>query len=489
MKQTENMVNYRDNRHTGGENALTNVLTFIVTMLTPDTINALMNDPDFLGSIIETMSDGLMVIDRNSTILFFNSAAEKITGYRRDQVIGQRCAMIDGNACSKKVSVGNEKRCTLFESGSVTKMRCQLRASDGSEIHLLKNAVLLKNGSGEVIGAVEVMTDVTSLYRKDREIEQLKNELMQEYGFMGLIGTSIGMQRVYEQIRNAAATEAPIVITGESGTGKELVARAVHRLSRREKGPFVSINCAALNEFLLESELFGHVKGAFTGAVRDREGRFEAARHGSLFLDEVGDMPLAMQAKLLRVLQEREIERVGDQRPIKVDVRLMSATNRDMDELLRTGKFREDLFYRINVIPIHVPPLRERIDDMPHLMTHYLERINQTNRTGVHHVSPQAFKAIEAYSWPGNVRQFINMIEYAAMTARGDTIKAGDLPEYLFRKRSLADTECRGGRPKLTREQAAAALKQFHGNRTATARHLGISRVTLWKLLKTITSQ
>ncbi|NLI29668.1 MAG: PAS domain S-box protein, partial [Nitrospiraceae bacterium] len=182
----------------------------------------LLNTPDFLNSIIETMTDGLMVIDRDSTILFFNRAAEEITGFRSEDVIGQRCAMIDGNACSKKIEVGNQKKCTLFESGSMTKMRCQLRASDGREIHLLKNAVLLKNDAGEVIGAVEVMTDVTSLYLKDREIEQLKNELMQEYGFMGLIGTSLPMQRLYEQIRNAAASEAPIVITGESGTGKEL---------------------------------------------------------------------------------------------------------------------------------------------------------------------------------------------------------------------------------------------------------------------------
>jgi len=463
---------------------LTDVLISAIQRLTVNNMHDLLNTPDFLNSIIETMTDGLMVIDRDSTILFFNRAAEEITGFRSEDVIGQRCAMIDGNACSKKIEVGNQKKCTLFESGSMTKMRCQLRASDGREIHLLKNAVLLKNDAGEVIGAVEVMTDVTSLYLKDREIEQLKNELMQEYGFMGLIGTSLPMQRLYEQIRNAAASEAPIVITGESGTGKELVAKAIHRLSRRQTGPFMTVNCAALNEFLLESELFGHVKGAFTGAVRDRKGRFVAAQHGSLFLDEVGDMPLSMQVKLLRVLQEREIERVGDQRPIKVDVRLMSATNKNMEELLGQGKFRDDLFYRINVIPIHVPPLRERIEDIPHLIAHYLERINQINRKAIRYISPQALEAIEAYPWPGNVRQLVNMIEYATMTAKGDSIEPVDLPEYLFRKGAPAIIPSRGGKERITKEQLDATLRRFKGNRTQSARPLGISRVTLWKLIK-----
>ncbi len=444
----------------------------------------LLNNPDFLNSILETMTDGLMVIDRDSTILFFNHAAEKITGFRREEVIGQRCAMLDGNTCSKKLEVGGQKKCTLFESGSMTDMRCQLQARDGSEIHLLKNAVLLKNDAGEVIGAVEVMTDVTSLHLKDREIEQLKTELMQEYGFMGLIGTSLPMQRLYEQIRNAAASEAPVVITGESGTGKELVARAIHRLGRRQAGPFMTVNCAALNEFLLESELFGHVKGAFTGAVRDRQGRFEAAQYGSLFLDEVGDMPISMQVKLLRVLQEREIERVGDQRPIKVDVRLMSATNKNMEELLSTAKFREDLFYRINVIPIHVPPLRERTQDVPLLVSHHLERINQINNKAIHHISPKALEAIECYPWPGNVRQLINMIEYATMTANGDSIELSDLPEYIFRKEGTDTVAGRRGKDRVTKERIDAALRRFKGSRTLSAQYLGISRVTLWKLIK-----
>lgn len=463
---------------------LTNVLRLSIHLLTGDALQDLLTNSDFLNSIIETMTDGLMVIDRESTILFFNRAAEQITGFRREDVIGKKCALIDGNACTKLVDSGGKKTCSLFESGSMTKMRCQLQASDGRQLHLLKNAVLLKNTSGEVIGAVEVMTDVTSLYMKDREIEQLKHELMQEYGFMGLIGTSPSMQRLYEQIRTAAESEAPVVITGESGTGKELVSRAIHRIGRRRKGPFVTVNCAALNEFLLESELFGHVKGAFTGAVRDRQGRFEAAQQGSLFLDEIGDMPLPMQVKLLRVLQEKELERVGDQRPIKVDVRLMSATNKRMEDLLRAGQFREDLYYRINVIPIHVPPLRERLVDLPHLISHYLERVNQINQKSLHHVSPAAMEALESYAWPGNVRQLINVIEYAAMTAKGDTIHIKDLPEYLLKHGNQPDFDGRRSRTGLTSEKISTTLALCKGNRTRAARSLGVSRVTLWKLLK-----
>ena len=229
----------------------------------------------------------------------------------------------------------------------------QYKGKEWKTVYLLKNAVVLKDDSGEAICAIEVITDISSLYFKELEIEALRNELQNEHGFMGLIGTSRVMQKLHEQIQNTSMSEAPVVICGESGTGKELVAHAIHKLSRRQKGPFIKVNCAALNESLLESELFGHVKGAFTGAIRDREGRFEAAKNGSIFLDEIGDMSPSMQAKLLRVLQEGEIDRVGDHRPVHVNVRLISATNKDLCNLVDSGQLREDFFYRINVIPIY----------------------------------------------------------------------------------------------------------------------------------------
>ncbi len=460
------------------------MLIFVNLVSLVNNMETLLTNPDFLKSVLETMSDGLMVIDKDSTIRFFNRAAEEITGYRRKDVIGQKCAMIDGNVCSYLRESGNKRRCTLFEKGSMTGARCHLRARDGREIHLLKNAVLLKNSAGEVIGAVEVMTNVTSLDMKDLEIEKLKSELKNEYGFMGLLGTSPPMQKLFEQIQNAAASEAPVLISGESGTGKELIAEAIHKLSRRSKGPCVKVNCAALNEFLLESELFGHVRGAFTGAIKDRRGRFEVANSGSIFLDEIGDMPASMQVKLLRVIQEKELEKVGDHRTVSVNVRLITATNHDLSGLMESGAFREDLFYRINVIPIQTPPLRERSEDLPVLVSHLLERINLVNRKRIENVSPSAMKAFEAYHWPGNVRQLINALEYAAITCKGDTIGLQDLPEYLLSKGRTDNAGPIPLKQHRDKDRIIAVLAKHNGNRSLAARHLGVSRVTLWKMIK-----
>jgi transcriptional regulator with PAS, ATPase and Fis domain len=314
---------------------------------------------------------------------------------------------------------------------------------------------------------------------KELELEELKQELRQEYWFMGLLGKSVVMQKLYEQIRNAAQSEAPVLIIGESGTGKNLAARAIHSLSRRKDGPFVALNCGALNDYLLESELFGHRKGSFTGAVSDRIGRFEAANNGSIFLDEIGDMPKMMQVKLLRVLEEKVVERVGDHRPVPVNVRLISATNRDLGELVTTDLFREDLLYRINSILIKIPPLRERPDDIPVIAFHYLKKIAHVNNKNIRRISPEAMEAIENYKWPGNVRQLINAIEHCAITCKGDAVELADLPDYVF-----SDRKMEGGDAVDDREKLRTTLAQYKGNRTQTAKHLGISRVTLWKKLK-----
>jgi transcriptional regulator with PAS, ATPase and Fis domain len=340
---------------------------------------------------------------------------------------------------------------------------------------VLKNAEVLRNSNNEIIGAVETMTDITSLYMKELELEDLKDELRKEYWFMGLLGKSALMQNLYAQIRNAAASEAPVLICGESGAGKNLVANALHGLSRRKDNPCLSINCASLNEHLLESELFGHKRGSFTGAIRDRVGRFEAAHDGTVFLDEIGDMPPAMQAKLLRVLEEKVVERVGDNVPIPVNVRLISATNKDLDELVSQDKFREDLLYRINSIFIKVPPLRERTEDIPVIAFHYLKKISVVNNKEVRSISPQAMEVIENFSWPGNVRQLINALEHSVITCKGDVIEVSDLPDYVFGNRKAGENS------HITGEKIRAALAQFKGNRGLAARHLGISRVTLWK--------
>ena len=368
-----------------------------------------------------------------------------------------------------------------FEKGRAVNKRCNIKAKNGRTVHLLKNAVVLKDDRGEAICAIEVITDISSLLLKELEIEELRNELKNEYGFMGLIGTSRAMQKLYEQIQNTSASEAPVVICGESGTGKELVAHAIHKLSRRRKGPFIKVNCAALNESLLESELFGHVKGAFTGAIKDREGRFEAAKNGSIFMDEIGDMSPSMQAKLLRVLQEGEIDRVGDHRPIRVNVRLISATNKDLCNLVDSGQLREDFFYRVNVIPIYTPPLREREEDLTILISHFLKQINLINQRNIQGITPEALGAMKAYRWPGNVRQLISALEYAAITCQNGIIGLSNLPESILQPEEKSDSQ---GKNYKNRDYIISALSKHNWNKTITAKQLGISRVTLWKMIK-----
>ena len=436
-------------------------------------------NPKFLLNVFETMRDGIMIMDSEGLIVYFNKAAEKITGYNREEIYGKPCTMLDTDTCVILTESGRQRCCNLFEEGSIIDKKCRIRAKTGNTVYLLKNAVLLKNDNNEVIGAVESLTDITSLYMKELELEELKEEIRQHSWFMGLLGNSVPMHKLFDKIRNAATSDAPVLICGESGTGKELVANAIHKLSNRREGPFVKMNCASLNEYLLESELFGHKKGSFTGAISDRKGRFEAADKGSIFLDEIGDMPQAMQVKLLRVLEEKVIERVGEHKPINIDIRLISATHQDLHDLIAAGRFRHDLMYRVNSIIIHTPPLRNRIDDIPLLVAHYLKKISVTNDKEIKNISSPALDLLKLYEWPGNVRQLVNALEHAAITCKSDTIDVSDLPDYVFQK---AETE--KAEHMLEQDKIRSALDMFKGNRTLAAKHLGISRVTLWKRIK-----
>ena len=434
----------------------------------------------YLMNVFESIRDGVMFMNPDGDIIYFNNAAEKMTGYSRDEVIGLPCTVLDSDTCVILTESGRQKCCSLFEDGTpIYNKKCRIRSKSGHTVYLLKNAVQLKDDNGEVIGAVESMTDITSLYMKEMEIEELKKELRQHHWFMGLLGSSVPMHRLYDKIRNAASSDAPVLICGESGTGKELVANAVHQLSSRKEGPFVKMNCASLNEYLMESELFGHKKGSFTGAISDRKGRFEAADKGSIFLDEIGDMPQAMQVKLLRVLEEKIIERVGEHKPVKVDVRLISATHQDLHELVSKGRFRQDLMYRVNAIIIHTPPLRDRLDDIPLLVAHYLKKISITNDKQIKGLSGPALDILNNYKWPGNVRQLVNTLQHAAVTCKGEIIDVSDLPDYVFGDNGLVQEEHQDEKARIR-----SALDMFKGNRTMAAKHLGISRVTLWKRIK-----
>jgi two-component system, NtrC family, response regulator HydG len=346
---------------------------------------------------------------------------------------------------------------------------------------VIKNASLLKDDEGLPLGAVETLTDISELERLDQEVHHLSHQLATKNGFQGIVGSSPVMQRVYQIVQKAALSDAPVIIYGESGTGKELVARAIHLMGRRKDAPFVQLNCAALNEALLESELFGHIKGAFTGAYRHRIGRFEAAHEGDLFLDEIADIPLATQVKLLRVLETKQFERVGDHRPVSVDVRIITATNKDLQEMIDSKRFREDLFFRINVIPIHLPPLRERMEDVPLLVNAFVERLRERTGKRITGLSPDAMDRFMTYPWPGNVRELKSALEYAFVITEKGTVGLEQLPHPLVSEPSRHPSN-----PKEPEEKIALieALRKSNGNQSEAARILGVNRVTVWNRMR-----
>jgi two-component system response regulator HydG len=436
--------------------------------------------------IFNTMNDGLMVVSPDGTILMVNQAFEKIMGYSREELLGRSCATLSCDTCSTARSEGKGQWCELFEQGDATRGSCLLMRKDGSYVHTLKNAAILRDESGEVLGAVETLTDISELDKRDEKIQHL-SKLMDTAGdFHGLVGKSSRMQQVFELTQKAAQSEAPVIIYGESGTGKELVAHAIHALGRRREGPFIPCNCAALNEALLESELFGHVKGAFTGAYAHRQGRFEAAHRGDIFLDEVGDLPPAIQVKLLRVLESKQFERVGDHRPISVDVRIITATHRDLETLVSAGKFREDLFFRINVIPIQLPPLRERLEDLPLLVEHFLTRLRQRSGKAISGLTRDAMRILLDHPWPGNVRELQGALEYAFVVAEAGLITPSHLPPKLNSGEVSPETHPEAGSVPDSDEKANLinALRQADGNQSRAATLLGVSRVTVWHRMK-----
>jgi PAS domain S-box-containing protein len=439
-------------------------------------------------TVIDTMLEGLMLVDPDGKIIFVNRAFEHLSGYSKAEVEGQTCEILGCDTCFGTRKEGKDKYCALFKEGKVRRRKCILQKKDGSELHVLKNAALIRDKTGKVVGGVENLTDLSPIVEKEEVILSLRKQLSNEDGFHGMLGKSAAMKRVFDLIASAAPSEAPVVIYGESGTGKELAAAAIHNLSRRHRGPFVKVNCAALNENLLESELFGHVKGAFTGADRTRVGRFEAANSGAIFLDEIGDLPLTTQTKLLRVLQEKEFERVGDNRPIATDVRILAATNKDLDRLMQEELFREDLYYRINVIPIYLPPLRQRRDDIPLLTDSFIHKMRLKTDKTISGIAKDALDVFMQYSWPGNIRELINVIEYAFVLCPRGEISVSHLPAQLLGHHPLHAQQTAKTRGKIQkidkRQELIKALQATDGNKSEAARRLGVSRVTLWKRIK-----
>lgn len=426
---------------------------------------------NLLASVLSALPQGVIGHDLDRRIFLFSKGAEKLTGMTAAEVLGKDChEVFHPMFCGQNCLCPGPGAKPCEDPSSYTTV---VRAKDGARKNLEVAVVPLRDEAGAFTGMLASLTDRT------RE-EALVKELKEEASFRGIVGQDHRMQAVYGLIRDVAASDAPVVITGESGTGKELVANAIHLESERRDGLFVPVNCGALPAGTLESELFGHVRGAFTGAIRDRSGRFTLADKGTLFLDEVSELPPAVQVKLLRVLQEGTFEPVGAEKTVKVDVRVISATNRDLKSLVQQGLFREDLYYRLAVFPLELPPLRERRTDIPALAAHFLSRIREKEGKPGLRLTDEALDALMAFDWPGNVRQLQNAIRYASIKSRGGAV----LPEHLPPELKTTAGKRPGRKLKLDFDAVEKILIQCGGNKARAARKLNVGRATLYHFMR-----
>jgi len=452
-------------------------------------------DPNFARLLLESMADGVFTLNEKGKITSWNLSMERITGYSATEAIGKSCMFLSFSRCFSNTCPTGINQCGILERSAVDAKECFLRHKDGHDVSVVKSARTVRE-QGSIRGVVETVTDMTELQKARRKAEEARFRLGELHRFENIIGKSHLMQEVFSALKAVAGSEATVLIQGESGTGKELAAGAIHYNSERNSGPFVSVNCSALSESLLESELFGHVKGAFTGAARDRSGRFEEAHGGTLFLDEIGEINPFIQLKLLRVLQEREIERVGESRKRKIDIRIIAATNKNLYDLVKSGGFREDLYYRLKVFPIHLPPLRKRKEDIPLLISDFIRFQNQKTGKQIAGISQSAMRILMDYTWPGNVRELENAIEHAFVLCDSGNIDIFDLPVEVRQfalTNNLRQPAALKGMPatsrtaltkKLTRESLLEILEESDWNKAEAARRVGVSRTAIWKYMK-----
>jgi PAS domain S-box-containing protein len=448
-------------------------------------------DPAVLSTVVDAMADGVFTVDAQGRFVAWSEGAERITGYSAAEVRGQPCKILEGPNC-KGFGKLEAMLGTPVPSDCICHQECKFLSKDGRELYIHGNVRVLTDEQGRTVGAVGTFTDLTSFVLANQRLALLEEQTRSREALDRLVGKSGVMQEVFRRIRLAADSDVTVFLSGDSGTGKELAARAIHSLGTRNEKPFIAVNCSAIPETLLESELFGHVKGAFTGAVRDKVGVFQAADGGTLFLDEIGDVTPLLQLKLLRVIQEREVRRVGDEQARRVDVRLLTATNRDLKSLISAGAFREDFYYRIHVFEIALPPLRMRRDDIPLLTQHFIAELSKTHGKPVTGIARDALQRLMEHSWPGNVRELRNALEHAFVTVAGETITLLDLPPEIREVPRAMPTTTKSGAveepltpaQEAERERIVAALRQSGGNRVEAAKILGTSRVTLWKKMR-----
>ena len=419
------------------------------------------------------MQDGVVSVDDAMMITHANEAIEHFFLFPPDQLTGKTIRDVVRPSFSSCIEVLEK---TIQTREPVREFRTEVAGKDGRQMIAVINCSPLIDRDGTFMGSVLVLRDIS-------RITTLERELQERQSFLKIVGKSAIMQDIYTRIEALAETDTTVLITGGSGTGKELVAEAIHYSGSRALKPLVKFNCTAFAENLLESELFGHVAGAFTGAIKDKIGRFQMAHEGTIFLDEIGDMAPALQLKLLRVLQEHEFERVGDTRPIKVDIRVIAATNCDLLEKMRRGAFREDLYYRLNVMEMNLPALAQRIEDIPLLVSHFCAKFSKKLKKDVKGVSDQVMRLFVNYQWPGNVRELENVMERAFILCSSDTITTDHISLQLKDdsglENGIEESECA-----LDHDQILNALKQTRWNRSKAAELLGISRRTFYRKLK-----
>lgn len=427
---------------------------------------------DNISSVLNSIADGVFTVDLNLNITSFNRAAEEITGYTEAEVLGRPCHKIfNTNVCD----TGCPVREALANNCSVTNRELDILNKDKRKVPVSISASVLRNARGEAIGGVETFRDLSLIVSLKREIED-------KYSFHNIISRAPNMQHLFDVLPDISASDATVLLHGDSGTGKELFARAIHDLSPRKDGPLVVINCGALPEPLLEAEIFGAKRGAYTGAVENRAGRLEMAQGGTFFLDEIGDLPLPLQVKLLRVLEYKEFQPLGARQPQKADVRFITATHRNIEQMVEEGTFRRDLYFRINVVSLSIPPLRERREDIPLLIDITLDRLNRSYGKKIRGVSPEVMQLLLHHDYPGNVRELLNLLEQMVILCRGGELGLEHLPEGL----NLSSHDHLDAHPRqhISREELEEILQRHDGNRTHAAEELGVDRTTLWRWMK-----
>jgi len=432
--------------------------------------------PATTDAILESISDGVFTVDPAWRITSFNRAAEEITGISRRDAIGRLCSEVfRSNMCETDCAL----RKTLKNGKPIIGRSGYIIDEEGGRIPISLSTAVLKDSSGKVVGGAETFRDLS-------EVETLRHELEGRFHMGEIASRSPLMQRLFEVIPAIAVSPSTVLLNGETGTGKELMARTIHGLSKHNNGPFIALNCGALPDTLLESELFGYKAGAFTGATKDKPGRFALAKGGTLFLDEIGEVSPALQVRLLRVLQEHCYEPLGGTNSVTTDARIIVATNRDLAELTRNGTFREDLYYRVNVVRIELPPLRRRKEDIPLLVEQFIVKFNRLHHATVRGMAPEALSLLMAHDWPGNVRELENVIERAFVLCPDGTIEIRHLPDELtlHGSRSAGPASLQDVRFQMEVQTIQAALERNSFNRLATARALGMHKTTLFRKIR-----